>query len=133
MDQTLKISRISELKLIKSARDKDIQIELNLPFFSNRSNKKWSSKINTEYHYNSKQTALYSAVFTFILGAISLGLYSKNGGEISNYYYLIWIGSVMLSLVIGKFIGHLISEMKLDNIIDKIRYHSNNQGLTIKN
>lgn len=128
----LKISRVSELHLLRHSRKYD-NIYLQLSFLSERTNKRWSEKLNKAYHESGNGLAKYFTISTIVLGAAIFvyKLILQQPILISHVVYFILALIIMAG--IGKMIGRSIANLKLENIIVKIQAQANNQRLMTKN
>ena len=128
----LKISRVSELHLLRHSR-KYNRIQLQLSFLSNRTNKRWSDKLNKAYHESGNQLAKYFTAICFIFG-LGIFIYKFWMSEPLQIAHVFYFFLTLIAMAgIGKMIGRSIANLKLENIIVKIQAQANNQRLMTKN
>lgn len=128
----LKISRVSELHLLRHSRKYD-RISLQLSFLSQRTNKRWSEKLNKAYHESGNGLAKYFTISSFILGILFFSYKLILGEPMLISHLIYFLLSLVIMAGIGKMIGRSIANLKLENIIVKIQAQANNQRLMTKN
>ncbi|NQY05768.1 MAG: hypothetical protein HRT68_06070 [Flavobacteriaceae bacterium] len=131
MEGTLYISRVSELHLLRSNR-KYQKVELHLPSLSNTGNRQWTHKLNKQYRTDGYETAKYFAITSLIIGfVIILGILLTN--YTVPFSYFIYLAIIVIAMgFIGRQIGIVISNIKLDETISKIQSQAHNQRLSSK-